>query len=181
MTEDKFGESNMPPPFWAFAWPGGQALARYVLDNPSTMRGKRVLDFAAGCGIAAIAAAKAGAARVMACDIDPLAQEATRLNAQLNGVTVEDAGVIKLEKPIKGADIILAGDVCYQQTMSAAVTRWLRFCAEAETHVLLADPGRAWVPQEGLRELARYEVPTLLELEDTEKREVTVWEMAAVR
>lgn len=178
MTEQQFGETNLPPPFWAFAWPGGQGLARYVLDHPEIARGKRVLDFACGCGIAAIAAGKAGAARVMACDIDPLAQAALRLNAALNGVTVEDVGiVVKLEKPFKGADVILAGDVCYQQAMSAAVTRWLRLCAEAGTQVLLADPGRAWVPQEGLKERARYDVPTLLELEDTESRKVTVWEM----
>ena len=180
MTEQQFGETNLPPPFWAFAWPGGQGLARYALDHPEIVRGKRVLDFAAGCGIAAIAAHKAGAAQVMASDIDPLAEAALQMNAALNGVTVENIGVIKMDRPFKGADIIFAGDVCYQQAMSVAVTRWLRLCAEAGMQVFIADPGRAWVPQEGLVERARYVVPTSLELEDCESRNVTVWELVPV-
>ncbi len=180
MTEEKFEQTNMPPPFWAFAWPGGQALARYVFDNPEIVRSKRVLDFAAGCGIAAIASAKAGAARIMACDIDPLAQAATRLNAEENKVTVEDIGAVDMTKSFRKADIILAGDVCYQQAMSVTITRWLRLCAEAGVEVLLADPGRAWVPQEGLQEIVRYDVPTSRELEDRESRTVVIWKMTPV-
>src|SRR5262249_23508280 len=117
MTENELGATGLPPPFWAFAWPGGQGLARYVLDHAAEFRGKRVLDFAAGCGIVAIAAAKAGASHVMACDIDPLARAATAINAAANNVKVEDVGVIALEKTFTRADIILAADVCYQQEM----------------------------------------------------------------
>ncbi|MDP9128500.1 MAG: 50S ribosomal protein L11 methyltransferase [Pseudomonadota bacterium] len=177
MTEKEFGVTNSPPPFWAFAWPGGQGLARYILDNPDVVRGQRVLDFACGCGIASIAAHKAGSIRVMASDIDPLARAALQLNALHNGVFVEDIGVINLEKPFKGADIICAGDVCYQQTMSASVTRWLRLCAEAGVLVLIADPGRAWVPEQGLIERTSFQVPTSRELEDSDSRTVLVWEM----
>lgn len=181
MTEQQFGETNLPPPFWAFAWPGGQGLARYVLDHPDVVRGKRVLDFASGCGIASIAAEKAGAAKSMASDIDPLAEAALQMNAGINAVRIEDVGVLRMDRSFKGADVILAGDVCYQQAMSVAVLRWLRLCMEAGTQIFMADPGRAWVPQEGLKELTRYEVPTSRELEDEEKRIVTVWEMVAIR
>jgi len=185
MTEEKFAQTNpgsgsgagMPPPFWAFAWPGGQGLARYVLDHPDEVRGKRVLDFGCGGGIAAIAAHKAGAARVLACDIDPLAQLAAEMNAGANGATLEIMGEIDMQKPFRKVDVILAGDVCYQQAMSATVTRWLRLSAEAGARVLIADPGRAWVPQEGLEEIVRYEVPTSRELEDRESRTVIVWKM----
>lgn len=164
---------GVEPPFWAFAWPGGQALARAILDAPETVRGLSVLDFAAGCGIAAIAAAKAGAARVEASEIDPLAAEAVRLNAALNGVAVESRAEDVVGQPARW-DVILAGDVCYEAPMTAHILPWLRAMAAAGVRVLLADPGRAYLPREGLAPLSRHAVPTSLELEDRTLREVTI-------
>lgn len=172
------GEKEPPFPFWAFAWPGGQALARYLLDRPEQVRGLRVLDFASGCGIGALAAAKAGAGEVFAADIDEAAQVATQLNAAANGVVVGTVRGIDLNAPLGGYDLIMAGDVCYEQTMSHRVVRWLRLCAVAGTRVLLADPGRAYAPEAGLVELVRLKVPTSRELEDKEEREVTIWEVS---
>lgn len=172
-TETWLAERNIEPPFWAFAWPGGQATARLLLDDPSRVAGRRVLDFAAGCGIAAVAAAMAGAASVEAAEIDPLALAAVRLNAALNGVTVATP-----EGDIVGApcrwDVILAGDVCYEAPMTAHILPWLRAMAAAGAEVLLADPGRAYLPAEGLQPLVRHAVATSLELEDRTLREVTI-------
>lgn len=177
-TEAWLAERNIEPPFWAFAWPGGQATARLLLDEPARVAGKRVLDFAAGCGIAAIAAARAGAALVEAAEIDPLALAAVRLNAALNG-----AQVATPEGDIIGApcrwDVILAGDVCYEAPMTAHILPWLRAMAAAGAQVLLADPGRAYLPREGLQALARHAVPTTLELEDRTMREVTIHRLLA--
>ncbi|HUY69174.1 MAG TPA: 50S ribosomal protein L11 methyltransferase [Alphaproteobacteria bacterium] len=170
------GNDPLPPPYWAFAWPGGQGLARYMLDHPDTVCGKRVLDFAAGCGIAAIASMKAGAERVLAADIDPFAQVAIGLNAELNGVTV-DLAALDFEKPFTRADVILAGDVCYQQAMSAVTLRWLYLCITKGVRVLLADPGRAYVPDSGLVKLASYDVPVSRDLEDRDSRTVTIWDV----
>lgn len=175
-TEEWLKERNIEPPFWAFAWPGGQATARLLLDEPARVAGRRVLDFAAGCGIAAIAAAKSGAALVEAAEIDPLALAAVRLNAALNGVTVATP-----EGDIVGApcrwDVILAGDVCYEAPMTAHILPWLRAMAAAGADVLLADPGRAYLPREGLEPLSRHAVPTTLELEDRTLREVTLFRL----
>ena len=175
-TEEWLKERNIEPPFWAFAWPGGQATARLLLDEPARVAGKRVLDFAAGCGIAAIAAAQSGAARVEAAEIDPLALAAVRLNAALNGVRVETP-----EGDIVGAanrwDVILAGDVCYEAPMTAHILPWLRGLAAAGAEVLLADPGRAYLPREGLEPISRHAVPTTLELEDRTLREVTLFRL----
>jgi predicted nicotinamide N-methyase len=175
-TEEWLRERNIEPPFWAFAWPGGQATARLLLDDPARVAGKRVLDFAAGCGIAAIAAAKSGAALVEAAEIDPLALAAVRLNAGLNGVSVATP-----EGDIVGApcrwDVILAGDVCYEAPMTAHILPWLRGMAAAGADVLLADPGRAYLPREGLEPLSRHAVPTTLELEDRTLREVTLFRL----
>lgn len=172
-TETWLAERNIEPPFWAFAWPGGQATARLLLDDPSRVAGRRVLDFAAGCGIAAVAAAMAGAASVEAAEIDPLALAAVRLNAALNGVAVATP-----EGDIVGApcrwDVILAGDVCYEAPMTAHILPWLRAMAAAGAEVLLADPGRAYLPAEGLQPLVRHAVATSLELEDRMLREVTI-------
>lgn len=172
-TETWLAERNIEPPFWAFAWPGGQATARLLLDDPSRVAGRRVLDFAAGCGIAAVAAAMAGAASVEAAEIDPLALAAVRLNAALNGVAVATP-----EGDIVGApcrwDVILAGDVCYEAPMTAHILPWLRAMAAAGAEVLLADPGRAYLPAEGLQPLVRHAVTTSLELEDRTLREVTI-------
>lgn len=175
-TESWLAERNIEPPFWAFAWPGGQATARLLLDEPSRVAGRRVLDFAAGCGIAAIAAARAGAALVEAAEIDPLALAAVRLNAALNGVRVATP-----EGDIVGSacrwDVILAGDVCYEAPMTAHILPWLRAMAASGAEVLLADPGRAYLPREGLSPQARFAVPTTLELEDRTQREVVLYRL----
>lgn len=172
-TEDWLRERNIEPPFWAFAWPGGQATARYLLDDPTRIAGRRVLDFAAGCGIAAIAAAQAGAALVEAAEIDPLATASIRLNAALNGVAVT-----ALDEDVVGQanrwDTVLAGDVCYEAPMTAHILPWLRGLAASGVEVLLADPGRAYLPGSGLSPLGTYRVPTTLELEDRTERVVTI-------
>ena len=177
-TEAWLAEQNIEPPFWAFAWPGGQALARAVLDNPALVAGKRVLDFAAGCGIAAIAAAQAGAVMVEAAEIDPLALAAVRLNAALNGVAVATPPGDVVGAPCRW-DVIFAGDVCYEAPMTAHILPWLRGLVAAGAEVLIADPGRAYLPKAGLAPIARYSVPTTRELEDRESREVTIHRLAA--
>jgi predicted nicotinamide N-methyase len=174
-TEAALARAGVPPPYWAFAWAGGQALARYLLDHPAAVAGKRVLDLAAGGGIVAIAAARAGAARVSAADIDPFAAAALRLNAALNGVALEVIAEDLTERDARGAwDVVVAGDVFYERAMVARVLPWLRRCAEGPAAVLVGDPGRAYCPAEGALELARYLVPTSLDLEGREQREARV-------
>ena len=174
-TEDWLAQRNIEPPFWAFAWPGGQALARHVLDQPETVAGRRVLDFAAGGGIAAIAAARAGAI-AEAAEIDPMAIAAIRLNAAANGVTVAAA-----TGDVVGAacrwDLILCGDVCYEAPMTAHILPWLQTMARS-AEVWVADPGRAYLPRLGLTGFATYCVPTTLELEDRTERQVTLYRLA---
>jgi predicted nicotinamide N-methyase len=164
-------QANIEPPFWAFAWPGGQATARHILDHPAELAGKRVLDFAAGCGIAAIAAAMAGA-RVEACEIDPFATAAIVLNAAANNVAVT-ALTADLVGRDGAWDLILCGDVCYEAPMTRHILPWLRQQA-ARCEVWLADPGRAYLPADGLSPIARYTVPTTLELEDRTERVVVL-------
>jgi predicted nicotinamide N-methyase len=170
-------ETGTEPPFWAFAWPGSQALARHVLDHPELVRGKLVLDFAAGCGLAAIACARAGAAGVEAAEIDPLAIAAIRLNAAQN-----DAVVLATERDVVGEacrwDLILCGDVCYEAPMTRHILPWLRRMAR-RAEVWVADPGRAYVPREGAEAFARTVVPTTMELEDHTQRTVTLFRVAA--
>lgn len=178
-TEATLSAVNLPPPYWAFAWPGGQAIARHLLDHPTLVRGRAVLDFAAGSGLVAIAAAKAGAARAVANDIDAVAAEAVRLNAGLNGVTVETDARDLLDGDATGFDLVLCGDVCYERPMAERVTRWAKRLAARGVEVLLADPGRAYLPRQGLVELARYEVRTSLELEDRELRETVIYRLEA--
>ena len=172
-TEAWLAEQGMEPPFWAFAWPGSIALARLVLDEPALVAGRRVLDFAAGCGLAAIAAARAGAALVEACEIDPLAVAATRLNAELNGVAVT-----ALHQDMVGEacrwDVILAGDVCYEAPMARHILPWLRAMAGQGALVLMADPGRAYFSREHVVERLTLRVPTTRELEDHDERVVTI-------
>ncbi len=173
-SEAWLAAENVSPPFWAFAWPGGQALARHVLDAPALVAGRRVLDFAAGGGIAAIACAMAGA-EVDACEIDPLAVAAIRLNAEANG-----ARVAALHADMVGAkcrwDLILCGDVCYEAPMTAHILPWLRRMA-ADAEVWVADPGRAYAPQSGVQTLAVCDVPTTLELEDRAERRVMLYRL----
>ena len=177
-TEAALAEAGIEPPYWAFAWPGGQALARHVLDRPETVRGRSVLDFAAGCGLAAIAAARAGAARVAAAERDTLAAVAARLNAAANHVVIKTITADVCASPPGAWDVILAGDVCYDARMTARVVPWLRTAAGRGTLVLLADPGRAYLPREGLEPLAAYDVAVTRELEDREVRRTTVFRLS---
>jgi predicted nicotinamide N-methyase len=177
-TEESLARSALPPPFWAFAWAGGQALARYILDHPEQIAGRAVLDFGAGSGLVAIAAAKAGAASVLAAEIDHFAAAAIAANAALNDVAivVTTADVIDADDP--RWEVVTAGDVCYERPMADRVTAWLRAVARRGKLVLLGDPGRAYLPAEGLCERARYLVPTSRELEDQETRLGVVWEVS---
>ncbi|HLJ05297.1 MAG TPA: 50S ribosomal protein L11 methyltransferase [Acetobacteraceae bacterium] len=168
--------NNAEPPFWAFAWPGGQALARYILDHPAAVTGRRILDFAAGCGIAAIAAVRAGAASAEAAEIDPLARAALSLNAAANGTTLSLPTGDVVGAPNRW-DLILCGDVCYEAPMTSRILPWLRALA-TEAQVWIADPGRAYLPRDGLTPFATYAVPTSLELEDRTEREVTLYGLA---
>lgn len=175
-TEDWLRAQNIEPPFWAFAWPGGQATARHILDHPEIVAGKRVLDFAAGCGIAAIAAAMAGATYVEAAEIDPLAIAAIHANAAANHVTVHADTADVVGTPCRW-DIILCGDVCYEAPMTGHIMPWLRAMARA-AEVWIADPGRAYLPGQGLTPFATYKVPTTLELEDRTERTVRLFRLA---
>jgi predicted nicotinamide N-methyase len=177
-TESTLAASGLPPPYWAFAWPGGQALARHLLDHPVFVRDRRVLDFAAGSGLAAIAAAKAGALSVAAADIDTFALAAIGLNAAANGITLNIIGDDLIDRP-NAWDVVLAGDVCYERPLAERATAWLRGLASAGALVLLADPGRSYLPTDGLTEIARYQVPTSRELEDQELRETVIWRLSA--
>jgi predicted nicotinamide N-methyase len=176
-TEDSLARFGTPPPFWAFAWAGGQALARYLLDSPETVAGRDVLDVASGSGMVAIAAAMAGANRVTASDIDPFAAAAIALNAALNGVSVSVEPRDLLDRGPAGWGVVTAGDVCYEEPMAARVIALLRRIAARGRLALLGDPGRAYLPREGLIERARYVVPVSRELEDREAREGVVWEV----
>lgn len=176
-TEATLERTGLPPPYWAFAWPGGQALARLALDRPETVRGKRVLDFAAGSGVAALAAAKAGAAHVTACEIDAFACQAMALNADANGLALEILDIDVLVKPASDWNVIFAGDVFYEKPMADKVWPWLKAAAATGVHVLVADPGRAYLPATGLTEIARYTVPTSLDLEDRLARETRILEV----
>lgn len=175
-TEAALAARDVPPPYWAFVWPGGQALARYVLDHPDVVRGKRVLDFAAGSGLAAIAAAQAQAAAVTAADTDAHAAAAIALNAAANAATIDILTADPIGRP-SAWDVVLAGDVCYEQPMAGRTLAWLRMLAAEDTDVLLGDPGRAYRPQDGLAELARYQVPTSLELETRMMCDTAVWRL----
>lgn len=172
------GAGQQPPPFWGFAWAGGQALARYVLDNPALVTGREVLDLAAGSGLVAVAAAKAGAASVTAVDIDPLSLAAVAANATANEVTVTPVERDILDDPVTAA-VVLAGDVFYSREMAERMMAYFRRAAGGGAKVLVGDPGRAYLPRQGLRRLATYEVPVVATLEDAAIKHTTVWEIAA--
>ena len=178
-TEDSLAQGQVPPPFWAFAWAGGQALARYILDHPQIVAGRDVLDLASGSGMVAIAAALAGARRITAADIDPVAAAAIALNAALNGVAVSIETRDLLDRGPAGWAVVTAGDVCYEAPMAERMIALLRRIAARGRLALLGDPGRAYLPREGLTELARYIVPVSRELEDREAREGVVYEVLA--
>ena len=180
-TEETLARSGLPPPFWAFAWAGGQALARYLLDHPAEVAGRSVLDFGAGSGLVAIAAAKAGAASVFAAEIDHFAAAAIAANAALNDVAIAVTTADLLDTVDPRWEVVSAGDVCYERPMADRVTGWLRGLAARGTLVLLGDPGRAYLPSEGLVERGRYLVPTSRELEDRDTRDAVVWEVLSRR
>jgi len=175
MTEEELGGLGLPPPFWAFAWAGGQALARYLMDHPDEVRGKRVLDFATGSGVVAIAAAKAGAWHVLAADIDLFSVAALKLNADVNDVEVTSAVGNLLDTDPPSVDVILAGDICYEMPTAGAVVAWLRRAHEVGVRVLIGDPGRTYLPKTELVRLAEYVVATTRELEDSEIKRTSVF------
>lgn len=181
-TEAWLEAQNVDPPYWAFCWPGGQAVARYLLDHPTLVEGKRVIDFAAGSGVSSMAAARAGAASVVANDIDALSLVAARLNATANGLVLETSSEDWLAglDGAPDADVVIAGDVCYEREMSARALAWLRSHAAKGRLVLLGDPGRNYFSAQGLEELARYEIPTSLQLENRGMRETVVWRVLPV-
>ena len=175
LTEEALGAIGLPPPFWAFAWAGGQALARYVLDHPSEVAGRHVLDFATGSGLVAIAALKAGASSAIACDVDEVCAAAVSLNAEANGVEVAFTSENLLRSTPPKVDVILAGDICYEQPMTDEVLAWLEQARRSGTRVLIGDPGRTHFPTKGLVRLAQYQVATTRELEDQEVKRTGVW------
>jgi predicted nicotinamide N-methyase len=176
-SEASLAQGAVPPPFWAFAWAGGQALARHLLDHPDLVAGRPLFDFAAGSGLVAIAAALAGAAPVAAAEIDRFAAAAIAANAVLNRVAIAVDATDPLTGPPPAAAVVTAGDICYERAMSERSIAWLRRAAAHGSLVLLGDPGRAYLPQSGLREIARYTVPTSRELEDRDSRETVVWQV----
>ncbi len=170
----------LAPPFWAFAWSGGQALAAYILDHRETVAGKRVLDLACGSGLVGIAAARAGAARVLANDIDPYAEAAVALNAGLNGVRIDflpgDLVASGMGGPVPDVDILLAGDICYEKTMTGAMLTFLGRARAKNVTVLVGDPHRTYFPRTGFRKLADYSVRTIADIEDVAEKPAAVWE-----
>lgn len=177
-TQELLDGTDLPPPYWAFAWPGGQALARFLIDRPGLVRGKRVFVFAAGSGIDAIAAAHAGAKHVTACDIDPYAHAAMRLNAAENGVALNVSAEDPLDLPPPDADLVIAGDVFYEESMGVRAQAWLRRCAGAGLAMRIADPGRSYLPHDELVALKSYDVPTSRDLEDATTKRVTIYREA---
>ena len=180
-TEETLAKGNIPPPYWAFAWPGGQALTRYLMDNSDWVKNRRVLDFAAGSGLTAIGVAKAGAASIEAAEIDAFAIAAIELNAAANNVAVQvimdDVIGQGVDRDAGRWDVVLAGDVCYEKPMADRVIAWFRQLAARGVTILMGDPGRTYLPGSGLVEVARYQVPTSLELEDRILRETIVWRL----
>jgi predicted nicotinamide N-methyase len=177
LTEGEYN-SDQPPPFWAFAWAGGQALARYLLDHPETVRGRTVLDLAAGSGLVAIAAVRAGAAHVRAVEVDPTAITAIQLNAAANEVALAaELGDI-LTGDAGGADVVLAGDVFYSKAMSDRMLAFLRRAGRNGARVLVGDPERAFLPRRFFQQVGRYDIPVPVALESTTVKPTTVWELA---
>jgi predicted nicotinamide N-methyase len=176
-TEDELASIGLPPPFWAFAWAGGQGLARYILDHPEIVRGRRVLDFASGSGLVAIAADMAGARGILAADIDPFCEAAVRLNARANGISIEFAGsdVVGTDG---GWDVVLAGDVFYDRPFAERLVPWFSTLHERGSEILVGDPGRSYLPKGRMQALAVYQVPVTRALEDADVKKTTVWRFA---
>jgi predicted nicotinamide N-methyase len=174
-----FSTTDAPVPYWSFPWAGGQALARYLLDHPDLVRGRRVLDVASGNGLVAIAAAKAGAAHTVANDVDPFAAAAQQLNARANNVAVDSLQADILDDDRAGEfDVVLAGDVCYERELSARLLGFLQRSAGGGAAVLLADPGRSYLPRDQLEPVTAFDVSTSLAVEGTEQKQTTIWRPA---
>lgn len=181
-TEEEIGEAGLPPPFWAFAWAGGQALARHILDNASLVRGKTVLDLASGSGLVGIAAMKAGAASVTVADIDAFACAAAALNAAENGVALTTCESDLLAGGNTDRwDIILAGDIFYERDTAQRAFDFLHGHAACGATVLIGDPGRSYLPRDKLRRLADYSVPVTRDLEDAEIKQTAVWGLLSLK
>ncbi|GHB37948.1 nicotinamide N-methylase [Pseudovibrio japonicus] len=179
MGEEELEKLGVPSPFWAFAWAGGQALARYILDNPETVRGKHILDFASGSGLVAIAAMKAGAASAVAADIDLFAADSALINADLNQVTIEVTTQDLLKSSLAQYDLICCGDVFYDPEMTASVLGWLDANRQIKpVPVLVGDPQRSYFPASRLTHLQTYEIPVQRELEDNETKKTAVYAFA---
>jgi len=176
-TEEELGELNVPPPYWAFAWAGGQALARYLLDNPALLSGKRVLDLGAGSGLTAIAAMKTRAAEAIASDLDRMALAAVRLNAALNDVAVGTIADNLLEKTPEPFDVVLVGDLFYERQLADLVSRYIEQAAQGGALVLIGDPQRNYFPKGRFISAAEYRVPVTRELEDAEIKRTAVWRL----
>lgn len=178
-TEEELGEMNVPPPYWAFAWAGGQALARYLLDNPQVVSGKEVIDLGSGSGLTAIAAAKAGARTVLAADIDRMALVAVMLNATSNGVAVETTAENLLAAAPPPASVVLVGDLFYERQLAENVLSFITSAAAGGAMVLIGDPQRNYFPKGRFALAAEYRVPVTRELEDSEIKRTTVWQLPA--
>ena len=176
-TEEELGEINVPPPYWAFAWAGGQALARFLLDTPALSTGKRVLDLGTGSGLTAIASARAGGRDVLAADIDALAVAAVALNAEANGVAIATTTVDLLAAPLPTADLVLVGDLFYERSLADRVLTAIEGAAAIGAMVLIGDPQRSYFPRGRFRQLADYRVPVTRELEDAEIKHTAVWQL----
>ncbi|MBI3968467.1 MAG: methyltransferase [Chloroflexi bacterium] len=175
LVEADRGDADVPLPFWATAWAGGQAIARYLLDHPKEVSGRRVLDLATGSGLCAIAAVKAGAVDVLAVDVDPISEAAVALNADANDVIVPFLRRDLLDAKPPSTDLILAGDVCYEKQLAERVLTWLRSAKARGARVLLGDPNRNYLPREGLVRLADYHVPTTREVEGMDSKVAAVF------
>lgn len=175
-TEEELSEIGLPPPYWAFAWAGGQGVARYILDNPATVNSKRVLDFASGSGLVAIAAAMSGASIVTANDIDPFAPHAICLNTMANKVTIGFTDHDLIGQNVSATtDILLAGDVFYDKPLADRLIPWFDMLCSKGIMIIVGDPGRSYLPKHRLRELAVYSVPVTRALEDADVKRTTVW------
>ena len=176
-TEEELGEIGLPPPFWAFAWAGGQALSRYILDHPSTVLAKRVVEIASGSGMVGIAAAKAGAASILSADIDLFSVAAIKANADINDVILQVTSEDLLSQAVPDVDVILIGDLFYEKNVARRCIAWAQQAKSKGIDVLIGDPGRSYLPKEQLVKVAEYSVPVSRDLEDAEIKQTAVWRL----
>lgn len=178
-TEEELGEMNVPPPYWAFAWAGGQALARCLIDMPQLVAGKSVLDLGSGSGLTAIAAMKAGAASARAADIDVVSLAAAQLNAEANGVAISTTSEDLLARTPDDYDVVLVGDLFYEKSLADNVLKFIEIAARGGATVLIGDPQRSYFPRNRFEKVTEYRVPVSRELEDNEIKHTAVWREVA--